>query len=269
MPVQIQALDTNGRASWQARIAGLEKGIKYPLGEDFFEIDHGANYYAFFDRMGKSSTYLAMDGEALAGVGAIVMRSIPPSSERKPRSCWYICDLKVPRAYRRQHIPIKMFLHGFPRHYPKCPRGYAISMNPGDGTANPVVRLSTHIKLAPVSIGCTLLIYSLTTQEMIRMAPTLTFHRGKFGFLSMDGIKNIKLSSTGQAMPLLHLQFGPCARVAFTDPKPDHIHMFSTPATDPLAEAMLAHGFAATATATVLHHRMNEWDWRFVLTNEI
>jgi len=269
MVIHIHALDADSRARWQTRIADLEQGIQYPLGDDFFEIDHGENYYTFFDRMGDSETYLAADGDTVAGVGAIVMRSIPPTVDKAALPCWYLCDLKVPRPYRRQRIPIKMFLHGFPRHYPKCPRGYAISMNPGDGTPNPVVRLANHIKLAPVSIGCTLLIYSLNAEEMIRMAPTLKFHRGNISFLSMDGVKNIRLASTGLPMPLLHLQFGPCAQAGLTNPQPEHIHMFSTPATDPLAEAMLAHGFAATATATVLHHRMGEWDWRFVLTNEI
>lgn len=45
--------------------------------------------------------------------------------------------------------------------------------------------------------------------------------------------------------------------------------MFCTPAADPLAEAMLAVGFSATASATVLHHRMGEWNGQFILTNEI
>ena len=269
MSVQIQELDSEGRALWHTRIAGMEKGILYPLGDDFFEIDHGENYYAFFDRMGESVTYVGCDGEEIAAAGAVILRKIPPQEDTDAKPCWYLCDLKVAKAYRRQRIPIKMFTHGFPRKYPVCPRGYAVSMNPGDGSENPVLRLSTHVKLAPVSVGTTLLFYGLNFEEMQRMAPTLAFHRGETGFLSMAGIKNIVLQSTGEPMPMLHLQFGPCADIQITAPREDHVHMFCTPAEDPLAEAMLAAGFSATATATVLHHRMGNWDWRFILTNEI
>jgi hypothetical protein len=68
---------------------------------------------------------------------------------------------------------------------------------------------------------------------------------------------------------MLHLQFGPCADIQIREPQEDHVHMFCTPAADPLAEAMLAVGFSATASATVLRHRMGEWNGQFILTNEI
>jgi hypothetical protein len=247
----------------------MERGIRYPLGKDFFEIDHGNDYFSFFDRMGKSATYIATQGEELAAVGAIILRNVPSRADEAPKPCWYICDLKVAKRYRRRHIPIKMFAHGFPRKYPLCPRGYAVSMNPGDGSPNPVVRLAAHIRLAPVSVGGTLLLYSLSAEEMRIASPLIQFHRGDFGYLSMAGIKNIVLESTGAPMPIQHLQFGPCAQVEHKQPREGHTHMFCTPATDPLAEALLSTGHAAVATATVLHHRMADWTWEFILTNEI
>ena len=269
MDLKILELTSHSRQKWESPIAAMEEGITYPLGEDRFSIDHGSNYFAFFDRMGDCATYVALSQQRVAAVGAVVQRSLRPHQQADAMTAWYLCDLKVHREFRRRRIPLRMFVHGFPRKYAQCPRGYAITMNPSDGSENPVTRLAGHVKLVPVSTGPTLVFYSLTQSEMESMRPTIEFHRGPTTFLSMTGTKNIVLQSTGKPMPLLHLQFGPCAQLGFTAPQPDHVHMFCCPADDPLAEAMLSHGFTATATATVLHHRMSEWDWSFVLTNEI
>jgi len=269
MTVAIKELSTADRQQWHSAIVALEKGVRYPLGDDFFEIDHGDDYFAFFDRMGTSAMYAAIDHHTLAAIGSIVMRSIPPHEATSPRSCWYVCDLKVFHKYRRNRIPIKMFKAGFPRKYPICPRGYAVSMNPGDGSENPVVRLAGHVKLAPVSVGAHLLFYSMSAEEIRAHRSILELHRGPISFLSMRGIKDILLESTQAPMPMLHLQFGPCAEAGLEEPLEEHIHMFCTPSDDPLAEAMLAIGVMPTATATVLHHRMGDWDWSFILTNEI
>lgn len=269
MSIEVKELSPDDRKKWHDAIAKMEKGVRYPIGDDFFEIDHGADYFSFFDRMGKSAMYAAFDGETIAAIGSIVMRSIPPHEGLEPRACWYICDLKVSHKYRRNRIPIKMFKAGFPRKYPICPKGYAVSMNPGDGSENPVVRLAGHVKLAPVSVGAHLLFYSLSAEQIRIHRPMIELHRGPISFLSMSGVKDIVLESTQAPMPMLHLQFGPCAQGGSPDPIDDQIHMFCTPSDDPLAEAMLSIGITPTATATVLHHRMGDWDWSFILTNEI
>ena len=269
MALRIFELTPQTRRTWESGIAGLEQGISYPLGQDRFTIDHGLDYFAFFDRMGPASTYVATVDQKVAAVGSLVSRRIPPSPGRTPVDTWYLCDLKVNRPHRRKRIPIRMFSAGFRSKYTICPRGYAISMNPSDGSENPIVRLARHITLAPVSTGPTLLFYSLSCADMIRIRPFVEEHLGPIGFLSLKGVKDIVLQSTGLPMPLLHLQHGPCAVDGLHDPQDEHVHMFCTPMTDPLAEVMLQQGVAATATASILHHRMKNWDWRFVLSSEI
>ena len=269
MSLKILELTDRDRSKWEESIAGLERGVLYPLGDDFFEIDHGSNYFAFFDRMGKSSTYIAKMQSELAAVGSLILRKIPSQHGKPAENCWYLCDLKVARGFRRQRIPLRIFTKGFPKKYPICPRGYAVSMNPGDGSENPVVRLASHIGLVPVRTGPILLFYSLNHREFQRTRAAIEFHRGPVGFRSMRGVKDIVLKSTDQPMDILHLQFGPCADSNKNEPEEDSVHMFCTPAGDALAEEMLEAGIHAHATASILHHRMQDWDWRFILTNEI
>lgn len=88
-------------------------------------------------------------------------------------------------------------------------------------------------------------------------------------FVSLAGIKDIVLESTGQPMPLLHVQFGLSPGSAEARPRPGHDHMFCTPAGDALDEACGAHGHTPMATATVVSTGATRTDWTFVLTSEI
>ena len=65
---------------FESRIADLEKGTSYPLGEDRFEIDHGADYFAFFTRLGQLRYYVVLDGDRVVAVAAAILRSVPPAS---------------------------------------------------------------------------------------------------------------------------------------------------------------------------------------------
>lgn len=270
--LRIRELDASEHAGFQQEVGALEHGVTYPLGDDRFAIDHGSDYFAFFRRLGELAYFVALDGQRVAAVCAAVLRRIPPSAGEPTEPCWYVCDLKVHPDYRRRHIPWQIFCHGFPRKYPLCPRGYAISMNPGDDMPNPVVRLSTHFHLAPVSLGTVLAIYSLAAEPMRAIESNLRRARGRLAYLSLAGIKDIVLSSTGNPMPLLHLQHGVTVHGGDTlrpAPIDGHVHMFCLPADDPLQREMAALGIHASASASVIHHRMGRWDWRGILTSEI
>jgi|GEM_PF-536135 len=270
-------LTASDRALYEARVFALEKGVAYPLGDDFFEIDHGQDYFAFFDRLGKTAYHVVMDGERVVAVGCGVLRSVPRRFAGTPDPVWYGCDLKVHPEYRRRRLPWEMFKYAFPRKYPECGRGYGVSMNPGDGSENPVVRMCERFGLAPMRLGTTLFFYSLNAEQMEEVGAVVSVERGPISYLSLGGIKDIVLRSTREPMPLLHVQFGPCAErsplpgrgVLFNGPQSGAVHMFCTPVDDDLARAMHDRGYLPSATASVIHHRMSGWDWRFVLTSDI
>ncbi len=85
----------------------------------------------------------------------------------------------------------------------------------------------------------------------------------------VEGKKDIILQSTGSAMPLLHVQFGPCAEQGQAEPLDDYVHMFCVSVDHPLLEALKHQAIYPSATATVVHHGMEKWDWRFILTSDI
>ena len=273
----IRELSHEDRHLFQERICAKEKGVTYPLGADRFEIDHGSDYFAFFDRLGEAAYHVVLDEARVVAVGCIILRNVPRQAGRSPERTWYLCDLKVDPSYRRRGIPWKLFKYGFPTKYPRCGRFYGVTMNPSDGSDNPVLRILDRFRLVPINVANTLLLYSLSAEEMSEVTPTLEAERGPVSYLSLAGVKDIVLQSDGQAMPLRHAQFGPCAQTHsipgyghhYSAPEPGCVHMFCTPADDALARSMQERGLAPSATATIFHHRMKRWDWRFILTSEI
>lgn len=266
--MKIRRIGPQDRAALGPRIQELERTAVYPLGDDAFRIDHGPDYFAFFDRLGSEVRYYAaLDGDRVVAVGCGVLRTIPVAG----RTCraWYLCDLKVHPDHRGRRIPLRMLSRAFLPGYVTCARGYGISMNPAGGAPNRVARLGSRFRWARISTAGTLELFSLDEPAMRAAAPLVARHRGSIGYLSLAGKKDIVIESTGRAMPLVHVQFGPCAEPALPEPRAGHVHMLCTPPEDTLARELRAAGHAPSATATIMHHRLEGADWRFVLTSDI
>ena len=267
-------VNARNRAELQAPVAALERIATYPLGDDTFQIDHGADYFAFLERLGELKYLAMLDGDRVAAVGAGVLRRLPLRAGEAPTRAWYLADVKVHPDYRGRHLPLTMLARGdFPLNYARAPRGYGISMNPGDGSPNRIARLVKHFRWAPFEAGPELAIYSVDAATVADLTPLLEQFRGHLGMLSLAGVKDLVLGSTGQPMPLVHVTWDPRGKgVAPSNrkgPQPGHQHMFCAPHGDPMAIALAARGVMPVATASIVHHRMGRSDWRFVLTSEI
>ena len=254
---------------FQSRIADLEKGTSYPLGEDQFEIDHGKDYFAFFTRLGQLHYYVVLDGDRVVAVAAAILRNVPRASREEPKAVWYLCDLKVHPEYRGRYLPVSIFVHAFPKLYPLSPHAYAISMDADGERPNRVALMLKRFPLAPMSIATKLGIVSLDAKRMRKVEPILREHFGRVSYLSLKGKKDIILQSTRAPMPLLHVQFGPCAAQRHTGPLDDYVHMFCVSMDHPLLGVLKRQAIYPSATATVIHHRMEKWDWEFILTSDI
>lgn len=273
------------RSYFQRGIAAIEQAALYPLGDDFFQIDHGSNYFAFFDRLGAVSYYVALDGNAeqcplwdnrVAAVGAGVLRQVAYRQGEEPRLAWYLCDLKVHPDYQQQRLSLRLLTHALKPNLRHCSQGYAISMNPANLTGtlenrqgNQLVRVLEKFAPLPFRYSTLLEIYSLDAKQMSLLQPLLVEHRGPVSYLALKGIKDLRLKSSGQLMPLLHVQWGATAAAGRSEPLPGSIHMLCTPAVDELARALRQRGSVPTATASVVSYNMEQSDWRFILTSDI
>ena len=251
-----------------AELAAVERVVRYPLGEDTFRIDHGDDYFAFFRRMGEVRYAVAFDAaDRLLGIVVGVSRTLPIPRAGRSRSIWYLCDLKVfgagPGISGVSRALAATFRQGLEKG-----SGYGISMDPPAGP-NRVVGLLRRIGF--VRAG-RLQLFGLDADSAAVWRPRLEERFGKVsGFLSLAGVKDIVVDGSGP-MPLLHLQYGPCAThsPSFSRPQSGCVHMFCVEGRDPLAESLRGAGIAPTGEATVVcvGERLTD-DWSFVLTSDI
>lgn len=271
--MKFQCLTRDDRHRFQAGIVAIEQAAVYPLGNHFFQIDHGQDYFAFFDRLGAVRYYVALDqresGPIVAAVGAGILRRVPMCAGEPPQLAWYLCDLKVHPRYQGQRLSIRLLRHAVMDGRKQCDRGYAISMNPSHAQPNPLSRVFQ--RLTPIALSCTatLGIYSLDAIAMLQVEPLLIKHRGQISYLSLQGIKDLRLQSTQQTLPLLHVQWGATANLGTLTPRSGYIHMFCAPLDDALSLELAKQNILPQATASILSYQMAISDWRFVLTSDI
>ena len=257
------------RPAFQERLKDFDSHWTYPYGEDRFRIDHGPDYFAFFDRLGELYAYAWVEDDRIVGTGAAVLRRVPFVAGQPPKKTWYLCDGKVHPDHRGKRLAFRAATSRFLTHYLRAPRAYAVSMNPGDGSENPVVRHALRYRLAPLEVAGILDIFTLDADAMRAHEPLLVEHRGPVSYLSLEQKKDIVMQSTGERMPLIHVQFGPCAERGAAEPLPGHTHMFPALRDGELSRAMIDAGIRPSADASLLAHRMKRCDWRFVLTSDI
>ena len=254
---------------YQDRIAGLQSHFSSPMGDDYFYFDHGSDYFSWFRSMGKLYYFVVLEGETVVAVAASTIRQLTSPSGEKSDPFFYLCDLKVLPSHQGQKIPEKMFTNRFPHHYFRCPRGYAISIDPVDGSDNSIVKMLDNFPFIPFTLASRLGIIALDAELMEEVDPILRRHRGPVYYNSLAGVRDMILHSTGQPLPALHAQFGPFSQQGYEDPVEGHVHMFCAPLDDPLMRDLEIRGIRPTATASVVHHRMDDWKWQFLLTSEL
>lgn len=282
--VRIRQLATGDRGNYQEGVIGLEGGVSYPLGDDFFKISHGTDYYRFFDRLGDVHYVVATkasgkDSEVI-GAQCFILRKVPlRSGQSELTSVWYSCDTKVHGDHRGDGLGSKLLSvfvkPGMLWSQTKAGaffRAYGVSMNTSSGDN----QMRSHAaywqeKLPGMSVRSeTLHLYSLDFETMEKATVVVGKHRGRIGYLSLGGVKDIVLQSTGKPMPLLHVQWGALADpTACKEPRKNHVHMFCAVKGSPLAQDIeLGLGIQPDATATVYSMRMHT-DFSFILTSDI
>lgn len=206
----------------------LEGEIEYPIadGEDHFRIDHGEEYHRFFSEMGEAHFLVALEGEEVVGSIAGVFK--PYRVGEKLRRSVYLGDLKVAKRWRGGKLGpaiLRRCLMEMARNRElwKWEVAFGAGMRGAGGDfmkmaqgrpfhvarlTRPVARLALFFeppeKLAALSEG---------GRELSLPGPGVDFSpgatEGKADWISTGGRKDLRLMSTGEPWPLVHLVRGP------------------------------------------------------------
>lgn len=109
----------------------------------------------------------------------------------------------------------------------------------------------------------------MSEEEIKSCRPAIESLRGSISFLSLTGVKDLILTSTGKPLPLAHIQFGPLAQQGSNYPITSHQHMIAAPQGDALGQKLLALGIKPSARASIVHFRMPDTDFHYLLTSAV
>jgi hypothetical protein len=175
--------------------------------------------------------------------------------------------LKAHPEFRGRLVTAKLFRKNLVRNYLKCPRGYAISMNPAKGE-NRVVKLLMRLPEIPVGYAGKLNFYSFDRSEAAGFQKKLEAELGDISYLSLKGKKDLIMKSTSARLPLFHIQHGAMAETGAKSPAEEGTYMICA-FDESRLDNLLKTEFPVSATASILAHRMNPKDWNFILTSDI
>jgi hypothetical protein len=261
--LHVRTLNAADVAARAAGFAAFERAFVYPLGNDSFHIDHGADYLAFFRSLGEPFPYVAETERGIAGVLVAVRRRLAG------HDVWYVCDLKVAPGAGSGSIGRQLLRTFASEHLAAATTpAFGISMNAADGS-NRLAAIARRCVEAGDLQTAQLVFFTFSFDTLPRVANVLEQALGNVAWFDPRGTKDIVLASTNAPMPLLHAQHGPCARPGAGPARPGNTHMLCLPANDPLAAALAARGAQPMATATILHRGLPAFDWRHVLTSDI
>jgi len=263
--MEIKALKKIDWKRFGAKLQELESVAEYPYGNDFFTLNHGSDYFAFFAGMGEPLFHVALDDDRIVACAAGILRTLV--IENKTVRAWYLCDLKIHPEFRGRQITTKLFKKNLFRNYIKCPRGYAISMNPASGK-NRVVKLLKRLPRIPIGCAGQLNFYSFNQDEAASVQKDLERELGKISYLSLKGKKDLIMKSTAAPLPLFHIQHGAIATEGAKSPTENGTYMICADEMSSL-NSLLADKFPISATASILAHRLKPKDWNFILTSDI
>lgn len=211
-------------------LRAIERDQRYPIadGADFFTIDHGERYEAFFTNLGREAQFLvALDDDRVIGAIGGMLRQV----EIRGRlvQAIYGADWKLARAYRGKGVARKMLLWGARRVFSREGRSYwryayVAAMRGSRGDVMRSVR-GFHVGRLAHAAGV-LAVYFVDPARLaalrlegappppvpgegIDLSHAIAGPVEPPGLVSTAGRKDLRLGSTGKPWPLVHLPYGP------------------------------------------------------------
>jgi GNAT superfamily N-acetyltransferase len=247
-------------SQYQSALEKFESIFRYPLGNDEFSISHGKDYLAFTRRIGPATIYFVGNEKEIIAIGGGTI-------SRRHRA-WYLGDMKVHPDHRGKKIPRKLFTRYFFFNYLKCRRGFALNMESSDGRPSPIVKIMENLPFTPLKVGTKLFFYyedHAGTTKALKILAKPNAH-----FSSLLGKKDLILKSTGQPIPLLHLEWGEEAQDRASHiPMEGKLHMWCLPSNSPEARKLDAMGITPKATGLIFQHGMKKFNWSELRTSEL
>lgn len=253
------------RQSYNDRLRDFEHIFQYPLGNDRFFIDHGMNYFKFFDLLGTPYIYVGEEDSKIVAVAIIVLRDIDIYNSGSKEKIWYICDLKIHPSYRGKFFIQHFTEIVYKRYSHLSSKIYGISMNPSKET-NKLIQLASRLPDLDLKLSQELNFYLLNKPQLSTASQLLTNKYNTMNFISLRGTKDLILASTNNPLNIAHCSSKKMQEELVTGNS--YKYMFCFPVHEDINSKLSKLDLYPIATASIISN-INNCSWDFILTSEI
>lgn len=218
--------------------------------------------------------------DEIAGIGCGVLRKMA-QPRGGTKAVWYICDVKVGRKYRGDHIPYRMLRRELWRAI-RCNSGYFISMDPAGGETPYAARLwAKNTVFGASSRAQRLKIYSLSAEVLRKNRGRMEeICGGRIYFKSMRGKKDFEIftreGKCARDWDLLHVQHGihgdkEVSACTYAEPQEGHDHLIAAFCESGLDRGLSeVEGISLFGSATLVYYNLDPSMFcDTIMTNEI
>jgi hypothetical protein len=241
--------------------------------KDKFKIDHGITYLDFFYRIGKPNLQIIYDKNEIIATGFAIVRKTPKYSK-----VFYICDTKIKKQYRGEHLPFQMLANSNELTNISN-KAYAVSMNGKE--ENKIVRLINNINwIIDFKYSGNLLIYKVNGKVMSQVKIIIEKYKGPLYYVKLTNTKDLILKSNNEKIDLWHVNLiknldyvNYYKKDIITSNISDNsTYMFCFHELDPIIVELKNNNITTNISASIIQCNMNKLtpeDYDFIQTSEI
>lgn len=260
------------RAPWAPAVRALGAHVRLPWGGDLLRIETGPDPFAAFDRLGELLYGVIDEGGSPVAAAGAVLRTLPLGDPANPRSwveAWQVVDLKVRPDRRNTGLPLRLLTSALPKVLGRARKGFALAVT-GPGQRSPALDSLPRLPFLSIRTGPVLDLFAVPPERFAEVRPALERARGKVGYLSLAGRRDLVSDTTGAALPIVHAQWGPlAARDATSEPPAGATVLLFAPEGDPLHGALTRAGALPVARAVPLAIGLDGFDWTNLLSSDV
>ena len=235
----------------------------YPYGNDYFKINHGENYFYFFQRIGEMRMNIILYKGEIIGTACGVLKKV------NGELIWYICDLKIKKEHRGIRLPIQLLIKNMDKSK-ITDKAYGISMN--SNSENKILELAQSIPFLNFKKIDNICIYALTYEQIIKVKLILDKIYSEISFINISYCKKLMFKQSNSEFKILHLNFKPINEKkvqVYSEPQPDYMHMFCILESNSINKILNNIDIMPSSTATLIANNMDSFSWDFLTTSEI
>lgn len=255
----ILELNKYSTKNYQKQIKNFENEMTewLPLNNDFYKIKHSDNYMKFFETIGDAYYYtICLAGNKVIGTCCLVLKNV------NHENVFFISDLKVHPDYRGKKYSIKM-LSNFQNKLKITRKMYSVFINTRD-LKKIVGGIIKRFPTIPFKSGGTLYIFSVDFKKMMQILPVLKKYRGnRIGFRKSE--KQVCLKSNDKQLDIFHLDYNTNEQNFIQGAK--YIFCCHESETFFIKELKI-YNVSTNTFASIIHHDMDNFDWKFIKTFE-